>query len=62
VRAGQEIHLAIALAHWPEHKVKVVVRWASPSVVGVEILEPSPEATKALSRYVSELLARGASS
>ena len=44
----------------PEEIAEIVARWTSGDAVGVELVDPSPEAKKAVHRYVAELLERGA--
>lgn len=64
--------VAIALSGTPpkEMKLRLVigdtgydldceVRWSAKGMVGVELKDPPAETTKAISRYVSELLERG---
>ncbi len=41
------------------HALRATVRWVAGNMMGLEMLEPSPETAKAVSRYVSELLERG---
>ncbi len=43
------------------HAVEGKVRWTAQGMVGVELLELSADATKAIQRYVGELLERGSS-
>ncbi len=58
---GKRMKLSIALGSDEEHAIDVVVRWTAGGVVGVEVVDPSPRAAQAISRYVAELLERGAS-
>lgn len=60
LRAGDQAKLRLSLDHYGEHLVDIVARWTSGDAVGVEIIEPTPEAKKAVNRYVAELLERGA--
>ena len=60
LRAGDHAKLRLSLDHYGEHVVEIVVRWTSGDAVGVEVVDPTPEAKKAVNRYVGELLERGA--
>lgn len=60
LRSGDRAKLRLSLDHYGEHVVDIVVRWTSGDAVGVELVEPSAEAKKAVNRYVGELLERGA--
>lgn len=55
----QRLDLGLDLGRWGQHHLAGIVRWASPAIVGVEFVDPLPDTAHALSRYVSELLARG---
>ena len=58
---GKRMKLSIALGNEEEHAIEVVTRWTAAGVVGVELVDPSPRAAQAISRYVADLLERGAS-
>lgn len=60
LRAGDRAQLRLSLDHYGEHIVEIVARWTSGDAVGVELVDPTPEAKKAVHRYVAELLERGA--
>lgn len=60
---GQRISLRLTLAHYGEHVVTADVRWVDEeALTGARFVDLSPEATKAVRRYVAELLERGAGS
>jgi c-di-GMP-binding flagellar brake protein YcgR len=61
-RVEQRLDFSLDLGRWGAHRLAAVVRWASPNIVGVEFADVSADAAQALSRYVSELLARGSAS
>jgi hypothetical protein len=56
---GTRLALKLSLGSGREQAIAVVVRWASAELVGMEIVEPSPEVTEAIRRYVGELMERG---
>lgn len=58
---GKRMKLFVALGSDEEHAIEVVTRWTAGAVIGVEVVEPTPRAAQALSRYVAELLERGGS-
>jgi len=60
LRSGDRAKLRLSLDHYGEYVVEVVARWTSGDAVGVELVDPAPEAKKAVHRYVGELLERGA--
>jgi hypothetical protein len=41
------------------HEIACVVRWSSKGMTGLELVDPSENAAKAIRRYVGELLERG---
>ena len=57
---GAVLSLRLDLGAYGEHRLAAAVRWTSPTMVGVELQAPAPAAAQALSRYVGELLERGA--
>jgi c-di-GMP-binding flagellar brake protein YcgR len=59
-KVGDRMAMHLSLGAWGEHAIDVVVRWISPTVIGVELVDAPPDTARALQRYVSELLARGA--
>lgn len=63
VRVAQRLELRLSLAHYGEHSVAGEVRYVNDEgLTGVQFVDLSPEATKAIRRYVAELLERGAPS
>ena len=43
------------------HVIEGKVRWVAKGMVGLELIDPPQETTKAIQRYVGELLERGSS-
>lgn len=63
VQVGQRLELRISLARYGEHVVAVSVRYVlEGGLTGLQFVDLTPEATKAVRRYVAELLERGAPS
>lgn len=56
---GDKVLLELMLGTYGDHRVDVAIRWTAGEMVGVELVDPRPEAAQAISRYVSELLERG---
>src|SRR5436305_489048 len=52
---GKRMKLFVALGNDEEHAIEVVTRWTAGAVIGVEVVDPSPRAAQAISRYVAEL-------
>jgi hypothetical protein len=61
-KVGERWSLELGLGRYGAHRVDVVVRWAAAGLAGVELVDLAPEAAQAMSKYVGELLERGASS
>lgn len=59
-KLGQRLRMQLALGA-DEYPVEVVVRWTSGERVGVELVDAPASTSQALSRYIAELLERGAS-
>jgi hypothetical protein len=63
VSVGARLTLKLSLSHYGEHRVAADVRYVNPSALtGMQFADLTPEATKAIRRYVAELLERGAPS
>ncbi len=56
---GTRVHLELMLGTYGDHRVEVETRWTSGELVGVELVEPTNDASQAIRRYVAELLERG---
>lgn len=56
---GTRLRLELMLGGFGDHRVNVEIRWTAGEVVGVELVEPAPEAAQAIRKYVAELLERG---
>lgn len=56
--AATTLKLKLALPD-ATHPIEGRVRWNAQGMVGIELVDPSAEATKAIQRYVGELLERG---
>lgn len=60
---GTRLRLRVALSRWGEHELSCEVRYhTQEGVTGVQFVDLPPETTKAVWRYVAELLERGAPS
>lgn len=55
---GERIELQLHLGQ-TSHAIAGAVRWSSRGMVGLELVDVTPEVGKAVQRYVSELLERG---
>lgn len=60
VAVGDRLRLKCSFAQYGAHEVTAEVRRADPFVVGLQFLDPSSEMVTTATRYVSELLERGA--
>jgi c-di-GMP-binding flagellar brake protein YcgR len=58
---GARLKIQLSLGLKEEHTVEVVTRWTKADTIGVELVDAPANASQALSRYVAELLERGAS-
>lgn len=58
---GQRLKLHLTLGKSAEHAVEVVARWTSSVGVGVELVDPPAKMAQELTKYIAELLERGAS-
>ena len=61
-KPGEKLRLHLTLGKSAEHNVEVVTRWTSQDGVGVELVDPPASTAQELTRYIAELLERGASS
>jgi hypothetical protein len=59
-KVGDRWEMQIGLGRFGDHRVDVVVRWVGAGLTGVELVDLAPEAAQAMSKYVGELLERGA--
>lgn len=60
VKVGDRLRLKLTFARFGAHEVDVEVRRADAFVVGLQFVEAPGEMVTAATRYVSELLERGA--
>lgn len=60
VQVGETLRLKLTFANYGVHEVTVEVRRFDPFVVGLQFVDASHEMVVTASRYVSELLERGA--
>jgi hypothetical protein len=56
---GTRVLLELMLGTYGDHRVHVEIRWTRGEAVGVELVDPAPEAAQSIRKYVAELLERG---
>jgi hypothetical protein len=62
-KVGQRLKLKISLNRYGDHMIEAEIRHTRDvGLTGVQFVDLSPEATKAIRHYVAELLERGAPS
>ena len=62
MEVGTTFAIRVSIGRYGDHEFLGRVRWKNAEMVGLEFVEPAEEKTRAVGRYVAELLERGAPS